>query len=257
VDGLLTPSEWSRESILRSMPEVPVVVVPHGVRDIYRRSDVADEALRKLYDVDRFFVLHVTSTATKRKGTLELIQAWAELGTDWRERANLVILAHPLSVSVYQRYAEHLGLGDSMSLRIVAGLGLSDEDMPGVYQSAHVLCQPSRSEGFGFTPLESRACGVPVVATVCTGHSEHMDASTPGVVAIPHYASTEIDDYHGATAPAIEVSDIAMALRSARENWRALKGAALSAADSVREQWAWERVSEAPLKALVAEGAAQ
>jgi len=54
-------------------------------------------------------------------------------------------------------------------------LGLSDrvqwmgqipvDDMPGVYADADICVYPSFYEGFGFPPLESMACGTPVVAS--------------------------------------------------------------------------------------------
>jgi alpha-1,3-rhamnosyl/mannosyltransferase len=39
------------------------------------------------------------------------------------------------------------------------------DDMPGVYADADICVYPSLYEGFGFPPLESMACGTPVVAS--------------------------------------------------------------------------------------------
>jgi glycosyltransferase involved in cell wall biosynthesis len=54
-----------------------------------------------------------------------------------------------------------LGLADR-----VQWLGqVSVDDMPGLYADADLCVYPSLYEGFGFPPLESMACGTPVVAS--------------------------------------------------------------------------------------------
>ena len=50
--------------------------------------------------------------------------------------------------------------------------GLSDDDLNVLYNAADVLVSPTMAEGFGLTPLEALACGVPVVATNYSAVSE-------------------------------------------------------------------------------------
>lgn len=49
---------------------------------------------------------------------------------------------------------------------------VADDDLPAVYQMASVFVAPSLFEGFGFTPLEAMAAGVPTVVSNCTSHPE-------------------------------------------------------------------------------------
>ena len=60
---------------------------------------------------------------------------------------------------------------------MVTRKGLDVGDMASYLGGFDLVCQPSRAEGFGLVPLEARACGVPVAATLCTGHADHMAAS--------------------------------------------------------------------------------
>jgi glycosyltransferase involved in cell wall biosynthesis len=52
--------------------------------------------------------------------------------------------------------------------------GLSGPEMVTAYRSAEVLVCPSRFEGFGLTPMEGVACGVPTVASDIAPHREFL-----------------------------------------------------------------------------------
>lgn len=56
----------------------------------------------------------------------------------------------------------------------IAHLSLDDDDLACAYSGAEVLVYPSMKEGFGLPPLESLACGTPIITT--------LEASLPEVV---------------------------------------------------------------------------
>ena len=51
----------------------------------------------------------------------------------------------------------------------------SDEDIVAAYRTATVVVSPSRFEGFGLTPMEAIALGVPVVVSDISVHREFVD----------------------------------------------------------------------------------
>jgi glycosyltransferase involved in cell wall biosynthesis len=158
----------------------------------------------------------------------------------------------------YSGRAIKLGLTEEAGVAVRAGFASPVAQVAESYSFAHVLCQPSRAEGFGMCGLEARACGVPVVATACTGHSEWMPATeeerrSSGVVLVPHGEEAPSDDFLGAKAPSVSSAEIAVALLDARARWEALSEAAIASAEHVQSYWAWERVTEPALRHIVAD----
>lgn len=244
---LLTPSHWARDVLRKHLPKLPVTVVPHGLDEdfgvpIDPKMDAS--ALREAKD-ERMFALHLSSSELQRKGTRALIEAWKQLyGSVIAEQSGLTLVLERGAMDAMRTLLE-----EARGYRVHAidrlgpmGTGLPPPAMARVYHSCHLVIQPSRGEGFGMVPLEARACGTPVVATVCTGHSEHMDHRTPGVVAIEHGELEPIDDMPNAMAPAVTVDAIKRALESAYRNWAAISYTSRLHRHDVLKQWRWEAV---------------
>jgi glycosyltransferase involved in cell wall biosynthesis len=254
LDGLLAPSAWARAVLQSSFPQHRIICAPHGVNpEVHRPSPGTHEQNCKDFEAGQFRVLHFTSTLGQRKGTRELLLAWrrwarAEGG---HRAAKMLVFANPLAVNELMRQVHELGIADSVGVSAVTSA--SGHDMAATIRYAHLICQPSRGEGFGLVPLEARACGVPVLATACTGHSEHMSPGTPGVIAVSHGDLESIDDYPGALAPSVSPSDIWAALETAHARWGSFAEEAQAAADEVRREWSWENKNKQVLAELVDE----
>src|SRR6476659_4186436 len=74
---------------------------------------------------------------------------------------------------------DHLGLSERVHVRE----GISDDDLPFVYNGALALVYPSYFEGFGLPPLEAMQCGVPVIVGDRTSLPEVVGAA--GVLVDP------------------------------------------------------------------------
>ncbi len=240
--GILVPSRWGA-GVLAEQTGLPVTVVPHGVAAAFAPNEGLRVDARASYARGAFNVLHLSTTERERKGTRPLIEAWAMLASrgDLPQEAKLRLVLDVEAASDTMAWmAERAGSGIS-NVAITVRMDLEPTRLAQVYGEHHVLCQPSRGEGFGMCGLESLASGVPIVATRCTGHSEWFTDGLPGASAVEHGPDAEIDDLPGALAPTVEPDAIAAALMEAYKTWLVLDGAAWRGAEDIRTEWAWAR----------------
>jgi glycosyltransferase involved in cell wall biosynthesis len=258
--GLLTPSHWAAGVLAPYFPEHRILVAPHGVSPVHRVDAVARDFVRTSYADGYFRVLHMTSTDAERKGTKLLLRAWADLKRKrlLPERAILFVFMNPIALGRVRWWCRELELTEK-DVTVCAGFTTGQDGVAELYSAMHVVCQPSRAEGFGLVPLEALACGVPVVATAGTGHTEYVgsdlfSSEVPGgfmpVIAWP---PTSIDDYPGAVAPRVEAEDIGTALKDTYDDWRMLARIAERAAPELAEKWDWKTVSRLALEEMVKE----
>jgi glycosyltransferase involved in cell wall biosynthesis len=120
-----------------------------------------------------------------------------------------------------------------------------------ILRAAHIVVQPSRSEGFGLVPCEALCCGTPIVATSCTGHSAYLSGAVPGHIEVEHGPYAPIDDYPGATAPTVSEDAIAEALVRASGNWMELAEDALRCAPAFAQAWTWEKRNAAAITEMI------
>lgn len=240
--GLVAPSRWA-VGVLQSHYDLPIKLWQHGVDAGFSPSGEPSGDFR---------VLHMASTHAERKGTRELIWGWmAALERKLippRSELRLVVDGprdYFLS-TICKASKGRVEAADTVDQ--LMRLDLPVDELRQFYSRFHLVAQPSRGEGFGLVPLEARACGVPVLATACTGHADHMAEGDPGVVVVSHGKEDLADDGPGALLPTVEVEAVVEGLGKAYANIRELREQALRAAATVQARWSWEAVTRAFLE---------
>jgi D-inositol-3-phosphate glycosyltransferase len=161
---IIVATEQEKEDLIRYYDAAPekVGVVPCGVNmELFKPLDKAN-ARQKLGLTDEKILLFVgridplkgidklirTIPMLKNQGSIKLVV----VGGDENSRAELEGL---------KKLATDLNIMDSVDFR---GL-IKQEQLPYFYSAADVCVVPSYYESFGLVPLESMACGTPVIAT--------------------------------------------------------------------------------------------
>lgn len=243
---LMAPSSWATDVVNKHFvgDQGSCLTVPHGVDTAHYKVNVARaEQMRKGSQGGEFRVIHFSTSAQQRKGTLELIQAWKRLETLWdTPRAVLLCVMDRPAQEALMSALFDADLALPAGVRISPRADLSPESMAQNLAWSHVVCQPSRGEAFGLLPLQALCCGVPVVATDCTGHSEYLGQGfeAMGCEIVATGGLVAIDDLPGAKAPGLDCAEVARALLAARRRWSDLQGEALRHAPNWQRFWSWK-----------------
>ena len=151
------------------IPEDRVAVVYYGVNRAFRPTDDDTRTCRRTellqahgIPEEARILLHV-GTATRYKNTPTILRALARLRSDSGLEDNTYLLRVGAPF-----FDDEEALIDSLGIRdriVHAGKIFDDALLADYYRSADVFVFPSLWEGFGWPPLESMACGTPVITS--------------------------------------------------------------------------------------------
>ena len=166
----VTVSQWLA-SVVRSsaLGAIPVQVISNGIDTSVFYPRGGGDSLRRQYGWgDRFVVVGVASHWSAAKGLYDYYKLRNVLSAD-RFAIGLVGLTP-------QQVAE---LPEGITGIERTG---SPDELAQIYSTADVVVSLSYQESFGTTPLESFACGTPVVAYDNTSHPEQITPATGRMV---------------------------------------------------------------------------
>lgn len=176
ADAIVTDSGFSAEDIRRFLPDcAPKVRVVHLGIDTETFRPAPPEAVRAMRDalgLHRPYLLTV-GLVHPTKNHAFLGKVLDALG---KTDLELVVSGAPsYSFEEVRREAASLRCADRV--RFLGRVG--DDLLPALYTGAEIYATASRSEGFGFTPLEAMSCGTPVVSSAAGSLPEVLgDAAT-------------------------------------------------------------------------------
>jgi glycosyltransferase involved in cell wall biosynthesis len=166
---VLTPSAFSAGEIERALdiPLERIRVTPLAVDSVLKPAadrDAVGRSLAARFGIRGHYLLHMAGF-DRRKNVLLLVRAFARALSSLSEDVTLVLAGAPHSdnPTVFppvEPVIRELEVGD----RVIVTGRVSDEERTLLYQGAEAYVTPSGYEGFGLTPLEAMACGVPVIA---------------------------------------------------------------------------------------------
>lgn len=236
VDQVVVPSTFVRNTFLDAGCRTKITVAPHGIDP---RVATMSKGSKQL-DRNKIKLLHVTGAVSfpQRKGTPQLLGAMY-----------LLKKAHPeieLTIKTFRlpglvaRIAE-LGLENTVVIDDTTE-SLTPLQMAQYITQFDAVIQPSRGEGFGLLPLESRCMGVPVIMTAVTGHLDHYAPGVDIEVSTGPYTLMKSQGNPDGAAPAVYSEQVADAIKAFIKDIPGHNMRTLIWANRFANSWTWPKV---------------
>ncbi|PIU33646.1 hypothetical protein COT03_02845 [Candidatus Shapirobacteria bacterium CG07_land_8_20_14_0_80_39_18] len=170
ADAIITGSEFSKAEIIEHLGVTPdkVVVIHYGIDlDTFkpRGSQSEYERIRKAYSLPDRYLL-TTGSYAPHKNIHTLVDAYNQSHLPGKGIGFVAVgpndaTGYRAGYNQLKEHVQSLGLTGKVKLLPSVPIG----DLVAIYGGAEIFATASLYEGFGFTPLEAMACGVPVVAS--------------------------------------------------------------------------------------------
>ncbi len=161
---VIVVSESVRRELIDELncPKDRVTAVHNGIGEQFvPQSKDAIRAIRTKWNLPEAFFLCV-GTIEPRKNLATAMRAYLDLPATIRDRCPM-ILAGPWGWHSETEREIYDSKGKASGIRHIGYVPA--DDLPALYSAARALLYPSHYEGFGFPPLEMRACGGAVLAS--------------------------------------------------------------------------------------------
>jgi glycosyltransferase involved in cell wall biosynthesis len=211
----LVPSAWCEATVRRDVA-TRTALLPLGVAPVYAESRRArqDHLRWRASHEEGCRVLHFSTDQAwpGRKGTEELLRAWASLQGDWTDTrgSRLTVHAPPALRTDIEYLVRDLGIDDTVNV-IVGSLRGSEDDLLALLDRADLVVAPSRCEGFGLMFLSALVAGVPLLGTYSTGQVDFLSQRSGWLGVAAHGAEPLFGE--DGDAPVVDVASLVAALR--------------------------------------------
>lgn len=220
ADKVLVPSAWCQSVFKKA--GIDTEVVPLGYNDkVYKYQP------RPKREV--FTFLHYNSFDV-RKGFSEVLKAW-DIAFSASDPVRLVLktskerLPIPINKAAYP------------TIDVIQGQ-VSEKEMAEICFNADAFVFPSRGEGFGITPLEAMATGLPAIVPNAHGITEYFDAQYMQEVKVAEKCPALYDRYKGQPVGEMvicDAEDLAKQMRWMFEHQMEARKLGIAASDYVRK----------------------
>lgn len=256
------PSHWGRKVLIDNGINAKLIdVLPEGVDSkLFNPFHVK----RPIEQIPTPFKFLTIGKFEERKGYRQLLQGFKEAFQNSNEAILLIKADYYLNHDEKKEELENLI--DSYGLTNVQTYwgDWSRESMVELYSFADAFVFPSRAEGWGLPLIEAIACGLPVMSTFYSGHTEFLEHIRNKFLKIDFVMESisdpEFKQYwpasdgdHGAWANP-DVFSIARNLKKMRSDYFIQAKIAQENSDIVRKEYSWSGSADRALRSLIDRG---
>ena len=176
-DRIITVSKYSRNEIVKytGVSEEKIRVIYNGVNGDYFKPTTEKNIrlkVKKKYNLPGKYILYV-GNVKPHKNLKSLLKAYEKIIQNNIKDYHLVIVGKKMGyITEDKEIFDMLDQNSIFKGKVIFTDFVENEDLPVIYTLASLFVFPSLYEGFGFPPLESMACGCPVIAANVTSLPE-------------------------------------------------------------------------------------
>lgn len=245
------------------LQEADMVIVPsHWCMEVFGKSGITAEVVPLGYNDDTFkfiqrenkrearkdFVFLHYNAFNARKGFLELFSAFQK-AFDPTEPVKLVLKT---TVRNYEQRFPYINPVRNPNIEVIDG-SFDGPEMINLLGKADCFVFPSRGEGFGLTPLEAMATGIPAIIPNAHGISEYFNPECMYEAKVDRFEPAIYTRYKGENVGNMTVCDVdqlAQQMRYVYEHQDEALEKGKNAAEYVK-QWTYKRSADR-LKEIIA-----
>jgi len=214
-------------------------VVPHGV-DTTRFTPAADRAAAwASLGYGGQYGIGIVGRVRPEKGTDLFVDAMIRVLPERPEFTAIIIGRTMPSDATFEADMRSRIQAADLSNRILFVGEHPPQEMPKIIQSLSLLVAPARYEGYGMTPLEAMASGVPVVASDTGVYAEIIHPQVGHVVPIENLDALT-DTVMGITHSTRKLEEMGLAARRTAENKLSLQSEAAGYSRLLDQIWQGE-----------------
>ncbi len=241
LDEVWVPSTFNRQTFLDSGLQAPVYVMPLGVN-----PDFYNPNIRPYRPSQRYTFLSVFEWG-ERKAPETLLRAYHQAFSRQDEVLLLLKIINTDPGVNVQQAINALGLpADGPPVAILYNQELPTHQMGSLYRSADCFVTATRGEGWGMPIIEAMACGLPVIATNWSAHTDFMteDVAYPLELQKMIPAVAKCPYYDGFRWPEPDEAHLVHLLRHVYENRDEAAAKGNLASQKVLGGWTWRHAAE-------------
>ena len=250
------PSQWAKTVLIsHGLNGNQIHVIHEGINPYIYHPHCRSKSTAS--NIFRFFMCGKKET---RKGFDELLEGF-QIAFGGDETTELHLKADYFWGGQAQAEAKRDDLSrqiNGLGLRNVVPVSgaLSTSDMALLYNNYDALIFPSRAEGWGLPLIEAIACGLPVISTYYSGHTEYLSAIDGQFVRLNHQLQQItcpefLQHWKAGGQWAVASPDeIAKKLVFMRDNYGECQKNAMVASQTIRDHFSWRHAAEQAVDSL-------
>lgn len=177
LDYVVVCSKWARHVVKYALPNMPIFVAPLGVdRSLWHENyEKPNDGITRFINVGKFEI---------RKNHAEIISAFNQAFVK-RDPVELHLFPTNrfMSETESNEWVAYAKTGE-MGEKVFIHPFVSNDDLARCVASCDVGVYPSRAEGFNLPLLEALSCGLQVIATNYSAHTEFLDKGNAHLIEI-------------------------------------------------------------------------